>query len=161
MEGISIEAAWQRRDPKFEADAIALWEKTKNLLPGTNPEDRAHQLSSVAYEGDTLAGVTTVQLDVVPNLRHRFALYRVLINPDFRGRDIAGPIGRAAYRALEAWAMRNPDQKLAGFGSVRQSAHLIDNYRSPYSRATDAVLIGYTTEGHQIRIRWFDHFRPA
>ncbi len=161
MAEISHQWAWQLNDASFEQDAIALWRRTLQLPADTSPENRAKELSSVAYHGDALAGVTTVELQDFPQLRQRFAFYRVLIAPDFRGQDIAGPLGRAAYRALESWAIRNPTECVAGFASIRQSRYLIENYRSPYSRSTDAVLLAYTEEGYQVRIRWFDHFRPG
>lgn len=161
MAEISPEWAWQLNNARFEQHAIALWRRIEQLPADTSPENRARELSSVAYDGDALAGVTTVELQDFPQLRQRFAFYRVLISPDFRGQDIAGPLGRAAYRALESWAIRNPAERVAGFASIRQSRYLIENYRSPYSRSTDAVLLGYTEKGYQVRVRWFDHFRPG
>lgn len=161
MSEISILPAWQEQNAKFEADAIDFWQHHEILSAGGDGSERASQLAAVAYDGDSLVGVTTAFIDLYPPLGEKLSFYRLLIHPDRRGEDIMVPMVMATFHAIQAWSKEHPEAEVSGFGSVRQSTHLSANFKSPYARTTGAVLIGYAPNGGQVRVRWFDHFRPG
>lgn len=121
--------------------------------------DRLPQLSSVAYAGERLIGVATVEIRFFEQVQEKFAFYRVLLDPEFRGRNMMSPLAEETWNALEKWSIENPTTRLAGVASVRESRHLIDTYKSPISRALHLTLVAYTTTGLPVRIGWFEHFR--
>ncbi len=159
MSEISILPAWRRYNRKFELDAIALWERLGQLPSGDKPDDRAKQLMTVAYDGDRLVGVTTAFIEFYPPVREKLAFYRILLEPDFRGKNLMPLLVQEAFRVIERWSKEHPVEQVAGLGSVRQSAHLTENFRSPYGRSIGAVTIGYSDDGDRVSVRWFDHHR--
>lgn len=159
MEEIVASPAWKEANPRYERDAIDLWTRLDALPEGTLPEDRAAELSSVAYAGDRLAGIVTAEIMPFDQVREKFAFYRALVDPDFRGKGVMLPMVQETWRTLERWSIDNPAERLAGLALIRTSQHLIDNYPSPLSRSAQLVHVGYTRDGYSIRIRWFEHFR--
>ncbi len=160
MSDVSILPAWRKHNTDFERDAVAFWARLSGLPEDIPPEARAKQLSSVAYVGEKLVGVTTAFVDYYPPVRANLAFYRILLDPDHRGARTMPPLVMEAFRAIEAWAKENPQAAVAGFGSVRQAIVTEEKFRSPYARSTGAALIGFTPSGSQLRVRWFSHFRP-
>ncbi len=159
MNEIVASSAWKAADPRYERDAIDLWTRLNALPADTRPPDRAAELSSVAYVGDRLAGVVTAVIRPFDQVREKFAYYRALIDPEFRGMGVMLPMVQETWRALERWSIDNPAERLAGLAAIRTSQHLIDNYPSPLSRSAQLVHVGFTRDGFSIRIRWFEHFR--
>lgn len=159
MNEIVASSAWKEANPRYERDAIDLWSRLNALPEGTRPADRAAELSSVAYVGNKLAGVVTAVIRPCDQVKEKFAFYRALIDPDFRGEGVMLPMVQETWRTLERWSIDNPAERLAGLALIRTSQHLIDNYRSPLSRSAQLVHVGFTRDGFSIRIRWFEHFR--
>ena len=62
---------------------------------------------------------------------------------------------------VEQWAREHPEEQVAGLGGIVQSAALAAQARAPYSPIHRYMLIGYTPDGHQLRVAWFDWARPA
>lgn len=160
MSDVSILPAWREHNADFERDAIAFWTRLRGLPESQSPEARAKQLSSVAYAGEKLIGVTTAFIEYCPQVRANLAYYRILLDPNHRGAHTMPPLVMEAFRAIEAWARENPQAAVAGFGSVRQAIVSEEKFRSPYARTTGAALIAFTPSGDQLRVRWFRHFRP-
>ncbi|MBA4209255.1 MAG: hypothetical protein C0454_06980 [Parvibaculum sp.] len=145
---------WQKRDPKLEADAIALWQKHGILPPGVNPQERARELCCLAYEDGELAGISTVVMERYrPLLNKRFGFARVFVSPDFEQQELAIGLATECRRLLEAWSVANPHEELHGMAAVYQSPKL---GRYPVGKS-GLTLVGFTPEGHQLRIAWFNH----
>jgi len=60
---------------------------------------------------------------------------------------------------LERWSIANPDEKLAGMGAVIESKELAGREKQPFWPNTRFGVVGYTADGRQIRVSWFEHFR--
>lgn len=151
--------AWKLADHRYERDASTLWARLQALPEGVAAVDRLPQLSSVAYHGERLVGVVTVDIRPFEQVRQKFAFYRVLIDPEFRGKDVMTPLAEETWNALEMWSIENPSIHLAGVASIRESRHLIETYKSPISRALQLMLVAYTDTGLPVRIGWFKHVR--
>jgi len=152
--------AWRADDRKLQADAKAFWAKL-NLIGAEERERRASELCAVAYVGGKVAGVSTVTLTIMPNVRARLAMYRCAVEPDFRRQDVAERISGYTRQVVESWAIANPEEKVLGFGAVIQAAELQRKGLEPiwHDWGVDLVLAGYTQRGEQIRIGWFRHVR--
>lgn len=159
MSDVVILPAWKLAEPRYERDATALWARLQALPEGVAVEDRLPQLSSVAYHGERLVGVVTVDIRPFEQVRQQFAFYRVLIDPEFRGKNVMSPLAEETWNALERWSIKNPALHLAGVASIRESRHLIETYRSPISRSLQLMLVAYTDTGLPVRIGWFRHVR--
>ncbi|MBX3505818.1 MAG: hypothetical protein KF895_10095 [Parvibaculum sp.] len=145
---------WQKRDPKFEADATALWRKHGVLPAGVNPEERAREICCLAYENGELTGISTVAIERYrPLLNKRFGFLRVFTSPEHEQQQIAIGLAVEARRILEEWSIAHPQEELAGMAAVYQSHKL---GRFPVGKS-GLTLVGLTPEGHQMRVTWFNH----
>lgn len=151
--------AWQRHDAAIEADAIHFWRRLDILPRGVTPEARAKELVAAAYRDGKLAAVATARLARLDFLRARFAMLRAAVDPEFRRGRAA--LGLAIYTRdlLESWSYAHPEERIAGLGAIIEAPELGTRQREPYWPTTRFGLVGYTGDGRQIRVSWFEQFR--
>tara|TARA_R110000868_G_scaffold4559_7_gene28593 strand:- start:84 stop:575 length:492 start_codon:yes stop_codon:yes gene_type:complete len=152
---ITYANAWRQNDRKLEQDAIALWTELNILPAGQSPEERAKQLSVVAYDDGKVIALTTMTVQRLEQLRQKFAFVRVLIAPGNRLQKLSTDMMRESRKVIEAYALAHQDENLAGMGAIFQAPGL---GRRPIGLGGGTVLVGYTDEGYQVRVAWFDHF---
>ena len=146
---------WLKSDERAERDAIAAWTAVNALPRGQDPMKRAKELLVVAYEGDTLAAVTTCSIELMPMLRTNFAVFRLFIVPGQRRKGIAGPITHESFEAMREYSLANPGLRIGGLAAfVTTPEHL----RKPYTPHEHLMLIAYSDKGTPIIAKWFDHF---
>ena len=151
--------AWQRNDAKIAKDATDFWLKLRALPPTVSPEKRLSELCAAAYVGDELVGVSTIELNQSPLLRCRLGLYRCLVSPAHAHRRIVNRLTLYSRALLEKWSKEHPDEKVLGMAAILENPNFDIIAKRPMWRGTNLGLIGYTPEGLQIRLTWFDHAR--
>jgi hypothetical protein len=156
---IEVRAAWRRDDPQIEADAIAFWTRLDLLPPGASAEERAKELIAAAYRGDTLVAVSTATIEYFPHLRARFAVLRGATDPGHRRGRAQLALAVPSRNLLERWALDHPEEKLAGGLAFVETAEWGDFAKLPVWPESELTFIGHATDGRQVRIAWFDHFR--
>ncbi|MBI1261444.1 MAG: hypothetical protein GC184_06940 [Rhizobiales bacterium] len=144
---------WRKNDSKVEADVKATWAKHNILPEGVDPEKRVKQLCVVAYEGDQVAGISTMDIAPYKPLRKRFGFFRAFTIPGFGNQDIARGLAVNCRDVLNQWSIDNPQEAVAGMMAVYQAKGM---GRRPVG-VSGLTLIGYTPEGYQVRVIWFDH----
>jgi hypothetical protein len=154
-EDIRYVAAWRRNDPKIERDAVAMWNEMRILPPNVRPEERAKELVTVAYAGERIVGITTASLQAYQPVRQRFAWGRILLRPEVEKTGLVVPLTIAMREELREWSVANPAERVAGFAIVLTAP----GYGAAPVIAAGLALAGYSAEGHQIRLYWWDHFR--
>jgi hypothetical protein len=147
--------AWQLSDPKLEGDAIAMWREMRILPHNQSAEARAKELVSLAYMGDRLVGITTAVIGHYAPVRQRFAFMRLLIRPEAEKSGIAVPFTVFFREVLREWALAHPEEQLAGYGAYIT----VKGYGHQPVLPAGLALVGYTDEGYQVRLCWWDHFR--
>lgn len=154
-------AAWRRADPALERDAIAFWRRLGILPPGVSPEARAKELVCVAYLEGEVAAVSTATIEPLPFLRARAALYRCATAPEGRRRWLVAQITAESLTLLEDWALAHPEAGVKGMAAVMENPFLAQMKQLPVWRYRHVRLglVGYTNEGHQIRMNWFSKAR--
>jgi GNAT superfamily N-acetyltransferase len=161
LSGISLREAWRRDDAGIEADVIQFWQRLRLLPSEADPAARAKEILLAAYDGDRVIGVMTAEVGRVDRVRARLAMTRGAVDPAYRRRQI-GRVMHLMHRAIvEQWARDHPEEQVAGLGGIVQSAVLAEQARAPYSPIHHYMLIGYTPDGHQLRVSWFDWARVA
>ena len=155
LDPIDYVTAWRRNDPKLEADAKAMWRETGALVPDVNPDARARELAALAYRGDRLVGITSADLQVYPPLRQRFAFVRLLLRPDVSFDAVAVSFVLHVQEALRQWSFANPQESVAGYAALTLPSAPAADPVMP----TGLTLVGYTPDGYQVRVFWWDHFR--
>lgn len=156
MQGeIRYTPVWRSRNPRIRADAMAFWGRLKALPGAVDAEERADSICMVAYDGDRLVGVETCRVHFLSALDARFAFTNVLVDPDYRQCGISSNLLLHSYYLLAGWAQAHPEERLAGTGFVLVNLHL---GRRPVV-GDGFFLIGFSDEGHQLRITWFENYR--
>jgi hypothetical protein len=67
------------RRREVAADSIALWTRLGALPPDLDPGVRAKELCAAAYRDGELIGVSTMVLDILPQLKARFGFFRTTL----------------------------------------------------------------------------------
>jgi hypothetical protein len=151
--------AWQRGDPKVEADVIAFWGRLGALPATVAPHDRARQLTCVAYRNGAIVGVATAYIEYLERLRTKFAFIRNLVHPDQRRSLVSSAVTARSREVLESWSLAHPEEGVLGMATVVQSAQLAGRAKYPIWENSGMNLIGYTEDGQQVRVSWFAHAR--
>jgi hypothetical protein len=154
-DNLHFASAWQGNDPKFEADAVAMWKELRVLPPDVVPEQRAKELVSLAYVGERLVGITTAQIQFYQPVRQKFAFIRILMRPEVEKAGISVPLTIACRETLREWSAAHPEAGVAGYAAIVTAA----GYGAKPVLPAGLVLAGYTPQGQQIRLYWWDHFR--
>ena len=158
-EAFDVRVAWRRDDPRLEADAIEMWTRLGILAEGVRPEERAKQLVSAAYCGDRIAAVATAVVEHVNFLRARFLVLRSMTAPEFRRTHAQVALALPTMTLLEEWAKAHPEEKIAGLLGFVEPGAWGEAARMPKGPYFGWTLVGYTHDGKQVRVVWFDHYR--
>jgi hypothetical protein len=59
---------------------------------------------------------------------------------------------------LEPWSAAHPEERVAGIATILVSPNYAEKQKRPVWEP-GLTLIGYTPQGQQIRVAWFDHAR--
>ncbi len=157
-EEIGYRVAWQADDERIQNDAIGFWRSHGLLQPKADPKLRAAQLCVVAYAGDTLVGVSTIQVRPLAMLKgERFAMFRCAASPGLRRAGVATQLAARSRRVIETWAATVPERRILGMACVVQGGELAAKQMHPIWPQSGLNLIGYNTVGQQVRIAWFAH----
>jgi len=157
--GYDMRPAWRLDDPEIAAEAIAFWRRLDILPPDVAPEDRARELGAVAYQDGRIVGVTTARLARLDQVRARLAMLRGAVDPDHRRSRVGFAMLLYTRELIERWSMANPHERVAGLGAVIESPDLVVRQKQPYWPTPRLGLIGFTPDGRQIRVSWFEDFR--
>jgi hypothetical protein len=157
--GVEWRSGWLKADRILEADAKAFWQRLSLLPGGVDPDLRLDEIVSAAYVKDELVAVSTALVREVPFLRARLAMFRCAVDPEYRRHSISRKIAGHSKEVLEEWSFEHQDQGVLGMGTVLQNEEMASRSRAAIWRTSGLVLVGYTDEGEQIRVAWFDHAR--
>jgi hypothetical protein len=156
---VEFRFGWRRDDARIEADAIAFWARLGILPSGVDPADRAKDVILAVYKGERMVAVATAELGILPQVRARLAMLRGAVDPEFRRSHIGVAMLARARATLQSWAAAHPDERLAGLGAIVESRELGPRARQPYAPLSGFGVIGFTPDGRQIRVSWFEDFR--
>jgi hypothetical protein len=157
--GYEFRPAWESNDRAIEADAIAFWERLGILPQGVTPQQRARELVAAAYKDGQLAGLLTARIGLLEQVRARFAMIRIAVDPVHRRSYVSRALTLFSYDLLHRWGAAHPEAGLAGIGAFIESAELAAYGKRPYWPETRFILAGFLPDGRQIRIAWFEDFR--
>lgn len=151
--------AWRRDDPGIEADAVDFWNRLNILPAGVRPEERAKELVAVAYKDGKIVGVQTAVLGRLEIVRARLGMLRSAVDPDYRRSRVSFALTLFARHLVERWSMAHPEERVAGLGAVIESRDFAGREKEPFWPNTRFGVVGYTADGRQIRVSWFEDFR--
>lgn len=152
---IEYRPVWRRDDERVMRDAVEMWQAEGVLPAGVDPAERARELVIAIYDGETLAGCLTADFHPLRELKEKFAFARSFIRPAWRGARLTDRLMIDGHAELGRWAAAHPDEKLAGSAAIYQNHNLGAHPVEP----SGLTLFGFTGQGLQKRVLWFDHYR--
>jgi hypothetical protein len=152
---------WRLGDARLEADALDFWKRMGNLPEGVSPEARARELVVGCYKDDVLIGVQTATIVRLDFVRARFLMLRSAVDPEARRGHASSTMSYYTRDHLEAWAAEHPEENIAGIAAIMESRQLTELQREPIWPRTGLAIAGFTPDGRQIRISWFNEIRPG
>lgn len=155
---VELRAAWRLGDAALEADAIAFWQRLGLLPPDVSPAARAKELVALAYRDGAVAGLMTATVQHIDAVRARLAMIRAAVDPAQRQTHVVMALLLFARQTLADWSRDHPAQKVAGLGAVLESRELELRQRQAFWPQSKLGLAGYTADGRQFRISWFEDF---
>lgn len=162
MADIELRSAWKKDDPALRRDTETVWDALNAVFPRER-EDRLKELVAVAYDAGKPVGVCTARAIEYKVLRTHIFYLRANILPGPQHGDVFLHLLSAAKAALEPWARAHPGERLKGILAMFDNDGFDALYPEPVLRRLDfeLVLTGYTDEGRQIRVLWFDDAKLA
>jgi hypothetical protein len=154
---VTLKTVWRSADATTERDVLAFWREHKLLPADVNLADRLKDICVVAYDGERVIGVSEASLSYLERVRARVAMHKASVAPDRRRENIAVSMQQAFRQTVEEWSKAHPEEKVMAVASIVATRNLGDLGRKPVFPRAQMTLIGYTSQGEQIRIGWFEH----
>lgn len=155
-EGYRLETVRGRVDDPLAQQLLDFW-TSHGVLTAEAGRERLRQVVCVLYD-DTgrLAGVNSVTDEVVPMLgNRRLWRYRMFV-PDIGTRPgLAEVMIGSAKKALEEEFRGEPDEP-QGLCVLVTGKDIMRQMPEAVWPATGLIYAGYTNEGHQLRVGWFE-----
>jgi GNAT superfamily N-acetyltransferase len=157
---IRYENVWKMANEKARTGAMQLWEdETNGTMPKKMQEARADLLAVVAYDGENVIAVSTLQTELNRGLWCRIGYFRCIVRSEYRKKGVATELLQECYKLLSEYSKENSGEK------IHALAVSIDKKLCPERAAkpvwpevgTGMTLCGYNEHGMQIRLAWFEH----
>ncbi|HVZ69197.1 MAG TPA: hypothetical protein VG891_07015 [Rhizomicrobium sp.] len=160
---VEFRPAWRLKDAAIERDTIAFWQKEGLIPANATPEARLGELCMAGYdESGRLIAVGTAKIRHIDFLGCKLAMFRCAVARDKRRNLLASVITAHSRELLEQWSLAHPEEEVMGMGTVVQSRAIDELARRAMFRASRLGFVGWTPQGEQMRVAWFEHGRiPA
>jgi len=157
---VEFRPAWRLKDSAIERDATAFWQNEGLLPPKATLDERLSELCMAGYdETGQMIAVATAKIRHVDFLGCKLAMFRCAVAKDKRRNLLASVITAHARELLEQWSLAHPEEEVMGMSTVVQSRALDELSRRAMFRASRLAFIGWTQQGEQMRVAWFEHGR--
>jgi len=154
--GITYKVAWQKNDEKIANDACNIWKEMGAIKEASQGIQRAKLLSVVAYDGEKLVAVSTLEVSGCQQVYAKVCYFRCVVRPEYRRRHIATELANRSLVVSEDWSKENPEYKVLAFAiKVETRSLIMKTYKPVWNNKLN--FIGYTKEGLPLYLKWFKH----
>ncbi|MCF6226370.1 MAG: GNAT family N-acetyltransferase [Xanthomonadales bacterium] len=151
---ISYIDVWSDCPEKWQTACKDFWLESKALPNDDALETRIKQLCTLAVDGDRLVAVSTVFKAEYKPLRCELYFFRCLVSPEYRRRLIARQLAITSRKTMEAFSAKYPTTSAAGMAvTVESPVYSEMSHRAIWPSGLN--LVGYTNQGQQVRVAWF------
>jgi hypothetical protein len=154
---IEIIPVWQQVTPELEQELIAFWRDNKAIVNEAAAKLRARQVICVAREKDgALCGVGTAVVKILPRLRQPTYYYRQFFAKALRGKHQELAFYQRCKQVLQDYnaGLKRPES--LGILLEIENAKIAAAYKRAVEPGFDAVFIGYSPRGLQLRVSYFE-----
>ena len=149
--------AWQQVAPELAEELVAFWRANDAIADEAIALRRAGQAVCIARDdAGALCGVATAVVKVLPRLRQPMYFYRQFFARALRGRRQELAFFLFAKRVLQDHNAALPRAESLGILLEIENPKIAAAYRRAHEPGFDAVFIGYSPRGLQLRVSYFD-----
>ncbi|WP_256645921.1 hypothetical protein [Thermomonas paludicola] len=155
---IEILPVWKQVTPELAQELMAFWREQKAIVDEAAAEQRAQQVVCIARDaGGALCGVGTAVVKILPRLRQPTYYYRQFFAKPLRGQHQELPFFQRCKQVLQDFnaGLKRPES--LGILLEIENAKIAAAYKAAVEPGFDAVFIGYSPRGLQLRVSYFEN----
>ena len=154
---IEITPVWKQVTPELAEELAAFWRSNNAIGGDEQARRRAEQAVCVARDDSgALCGVGTAMVKILPRLRQPMYYYRQFFAAPLRGRRQELPFYRRCKQALQDYNAGLATPESLGILLEIENAKIAAAYKRAVEPGFDAVFIGYSPRGLQLRASYFE-----
>ena len=147
---------WKQVTPDLAQELMAFWQASKAVVEPGAAATRALQAVCVARDGNgALCGVATAVVKALPRLRQPTYYYRQFFAKALRGQHQELAFFQFAKRVLQDYNAALPKAESLGILLEIENAKIAAAYKQAVVPGFDAVFLGYSPRGMQLRASYF------
>lgn len=148
---------WKQVSAEVEQELLAFWRDNRAIADEAVAKQRAQQAVCIARDADgAVCGVGTAMVKILPRLRQPTYYYRQFFAPALRGRHHELAFYRRCKQVLEAYNAGMARPESLGLLVEIENPKIAAAYRRAVEPGFDAVFIGYSPRGLQLRVSYFE-----
>lgn len=157
---LDIIPVWKNVGCELSAELIDLWVRTQAIPDVAKAAARATQAVCVGRDAHgAICAVGTAVVRVLPRLRQPMYYYRQFFSPELRGCKQAIPFFNHARQLLQDHNAALPEPESLGVLLELENRQLAMHYNRAHEPAADSTFIGYSPNGLQLRVSYFEDAR--
>ncbi|MFN4160419.1 MAG: hypothetical protein ACK4FW_00300 [Stenotrophomonas sp.] len=148
---------WKQVTPELADELVAFWREHKAIADESIARQRAQQVVCVARNGKgALCGAGTALLKVIPRLRQPTYYYRQFFAKALRGQHQELAFFQRCKQVLHDYNVGLKQPESLGILLEIENPKIAATYKRAVEPGFDAVFIGYSPRGLQLRASYFD-----
>lgn len=148
---------WKQVTPELADELVAFWREHKAIADEAVARQRAQQVVCVVRNGKgALCGAGTAVLKVIPRLRQPTYYYRQFFAKALRGQHQELAFFQRCKQVLHDYNAGLKQPESLGILLEIENPKIAATYKRAVEPGFDAVFIGYSPRGLQLRASYFD-----
>ncbi|MBV2209119.1 MAG: hypothetical protein KUL77_06110 [Thermomonas sp.] len=149
---------WRAVTPELAKELIDFWRDTGAIADEAAAKQRVQQVVCVARDGEgKLCGVGTAIIKVIPRLRQPMYYYRQFFAKTLRGKHQELAFFQRCKQVLQEYNTALAQTESLGILLEIENEKIAVAYKQAVIPGFDAVFIGYSPRGLQLRVSYFDN----
>ena len=155
---IEILPVWKAVSPELARELVAFWRDNKAISDESAATRRVDQAICIARdEAGVLCGVGTAMVKVLPRLRQPMYYYRQFFAKGLRGQHQELAFYQRCKQVLQDYNRGLGQAESLGILLEIENAKIAAAYKRAIEPGFEAVFIGYSPRGLQLRASYFDN----
>jgi GNAT superfamily N-acetyltransferase len=152
---------WKEANEEARKGVMDLWnEEFGDKMPQKTKDARLDLICVVCYHGEKVVAVSTMSVEPNEGLWIKIGFLRCMVHSDYRRNGIATQLVNECKDALSKFSKEHPSESLKALGATFSMGMLGDIAKKPVW-PNGLTLVGYNSEGMQVRLAWLDDVEVA
>lgn len=153
---------WKEADETARKGVMDLWtDEFGDKMTQKQKDGRIDMICVVCYHGEKVVAVSTIAIEPNQGLWIKIGYFRCMVHSDYRRNGIATQLVNECKAALSKFSKEHPSENLKALGATFSMGMLGDIAKKPVWPEVGLSLVGYNSEGMQVRLAWLDDVEVA